>query len=161
MKQKKLLLRCKDDSVIIMSFVLNNDHDVNRKGTKEEIEAEIAKASSAFSPERLPIKSWEEIEDSDFVHIDRTFRDAWMTNGKKKIEHDMIKAREIHKDRLRYARTKLLEDLDIEYIRADELNDSKKKQEIIAKKQILRDITKHPGIESAQTIEDLKRIVLE
>ena len=50
--------------------------------------------------------------------------------------------------------------LDVEYQRADEDNDNQKKQQIRARKQALRDITIHPGIEAAQTPDDLLAVVL-
>lgn len=152
-KQKKLLLRCSDDTVMVMSFVLDDNHGFMREGTKEEIELEIVKSSTTFNPERLPILSWEEIEESDLP--ERTYRDAWITKGGKKIDHDMVKARDIHKEILRVARLPLLLPLDNEYRLAEENNDLNKKEEVRVKKQILRDVTKHPGIEKAKTVEEL------
>lgn len=151
-KQKKLLLRCSDDSVMIMSFILDDNHGFSREGTKEEIEAEITKSSTSFNPERLPILSWEEITEEDMP--ERTYRDAWVTDGKK-IDHDIVKARDIHRDYLRVARSPLLLPLDNEYRAADENNDLAKKEEVRVKKQVLRDVTKHPDIEKAKTVEEL------
>lgn len=87
---------------------------------------------------------------------DRYFRGAWIDAGK--IDVDMPKAREIHKDRLRRERAPLLDALDTEYMRADELGDIELKAEIAAKKQALRDITDDPAIESAKTPEELKAV---
>jgi hypothetical protein len=155
-KQKKLLLRCADDSIIVMSFVLDDFRGIKREGTKEEIDAEIIRASSLWDPHRLPIKSWEEIEDESIL-VDRTFRNAWKHEGNKgKFGVDMPKAREIHKEHLRALRTPLFYPLDQEYRLADEVGDTKKKKEVVAKKNILRDITIHPEIEAAKTPEELK-----
>lgn len=100
---------------------------------------------------------------NDFVDetTDRTFRNAWRDNGNNKPEVDMPKAREIHRQRLRNARNAILDQLDVEYIRADEEGNQAKKKEISDKKQILRDITKHPDIDNATTPEQLKVAALQ
>lgn len=85
---------------------------------------------------------------------DRTFRAAWMLSGMT-VEIDMAKARDIHRDRLRVARAPLLAALDIEYQRADEADDASAKAEIVARKQVLRDITGVEQIELAKTPADL------
>ena len=155
-KHKKLLLRCVDDSVMIMSFVLDDGYFIKREGTKEEIEAEILKSSTMFPPERLPIVSWEEIEDESILQ-DRTFRNAWKHEGHKgRFGVDMPKARDIHREHLRRKRLPVFCKLDTDYMIAEENDDIKKKKEIAAKKQKLRDITTHPSIELAQTPEELK-----
>jgi hypothetical protein len=155
-KQKKLLLRCVDDSVIIMSFVLDDGYFVKRQGTKEEIETEIKKASEAFPQERLPIISWEEINDSDLP--DRAYRDAWITKGGKKIEHDIVKAKEIHKNLLRGFRNCYFAKLDVEYQKAEDAGDEEKKLLVSRKRQELRDVTTHPAIEKAKTVQELKNL---
>lgn len=85
---------------------------------------------------------------------DRYFRNAWKDDGSLTI--DMPKAKEIHRDKLRRLRIPILETLDIEYQKADEIGDTKKKKEIADKKQALRDITIHPDIDNATTPEQLK-----
>lgn len=141
---------------MVMSFVLNDDHGIKRSGTKAEIEAEIAKSSSAWLPSRLPIVSWEEIKDETILQ-DRTFRNAWRHKGVKgKIHTDMDHAREIHRDRLRALRAPLLFQLDKEYLEADENGDATKKKEVTSRKRTLRDITIHPEIATAKTPEELK-----
>lgn len=97
------------------------------------------------------------VEESQ-IPSDRTFRDAW-TAGAGKVDHDMAKCREIHRNRLRWARTPLLAALDIEYQRADENGDGVAKAVIAAKKQALRDVTKDPAIEEAKTPEALAAVV--
>ena len=112
------------------------------------------------------------IVDASKIPSDRYFRNAWVCpNGK--IEHDMTKCREIHKDRLRALRAPKLEDLDVEYQRADEreiachdINDQDSvrqartdKREITAQKQTLRDVTKDPRIVAATTPDELKAAI--
>lgn len=51
------------------------------------------------------------------------------------------KAKEIHKNKIRSVRNPLLEQKDVEYIRALELGDTAKVAEVVAEKQALRDVT--------------------
>lgn len=94
------------------------------------------------------------------IPTDRTYRDAWTHDGTR-FDYDFARARELHRDRLRAQRAPLLEQLDIEYQRADEAGDLGKKAKIAIQKQALRDVTKHPAIDSASTIEQLKAAVPE
>lgn len=95
------------------------------------------------------------IENSDLPS--REYRDAWKNNGQS-IDHDMVKARDIHKNKMRQARENKLKSLDIEYQKADELGETQKKKIVADKKQALRDVTSHPGINSANNIEELKLV---
>lgn len=98
----------------------------------------------------------------DQILTDRTYRNAWAsTSGKDGITHDMPKARELHREILRRARAPMLEALDVEYLRAQETGDPAKVAAVALRKQTLRDVTKLPAIEAAQTVEELKRIVME
>lgn len=68
---------------------------------------------------------------------------------------DIEKAKEITKDQLRIKRKPLLDDLDIEYMRAEETGSDK--TEIINKKQELRDIT--IKVDECDTVEELKALI--
>lgn len=103
---------------------------------------------------------WLDVGHDQPVPVDRTFRDAW-TWATDKIDHDMAKAREIHRDHLRILRVPLLVALDTDYLRADESKDDALKAEIAAKKQALRDATEDPAIEAAMTPEELKLVIPE
>lgn len=72
------------------------------------------------------------------------------------ITINMVKAREIHRQRMRDAREPLFPALDVAYQRA--LESSSSTTEIVAKKQALRDVTSDPAIEAAQTVEQLKAV---
>lgn len=76
------------------------------------------------------------------------------------IKINVEKAKEIKKESLRQERKPLLEQLDVEMMRAMESSDSEKQAEILSKKQALRDATKHSSLESASSVEDLKAIKL-
>ena len=67
---------------------------------------------------------------------------------------DMAKAREIHKDNIRIARTEKFKELDIEFQKALETGAST--TDIVAKKQALRDAPADAGIASASDTDALK-----
>lgn len=72
------------------------------------------------------------------------------------ITVNMAKARDIHRDKMRAARDPLFKDLDVAYMVAIERGQDT--AEIVAKKQALRDVTKDPAIEAAQTTDELKAV---
>tara|TARA_R100000353_G_C6445311_1_gene179742 strand:+ start:432 stop:692 length:261 start_codon:yes stop_codon:yes gene_type:complete len=67
---------------------------------------------------------------------------------------DMVKAREIHRNKIRNARKPLLENLDIEFQKA--LETSANTTDIVSKKQQLRDAPADSAIASATTEAELK-----
>jgi len=67
---------------------------------------------------------------------------------------DMAKAKEIHKEKIRFARKPLLEALDIEFQKALETGAST--TDIVAKKQALRDAPADSEITSAADTDALK-----
>tara|TARA_Y100000114_G_scaffold114181_1_gene108207 strand:- start:475 stop:735 length:261 start_codon:yes stop_codon:yes gene_type:complete len=67
---------------------------------------------------------------------------------------DMAKAREIHKEKIRFARKPLLEALDVEFQKALETGAST--TDIVAKKQALRDAPADSEITSAADTDALK-----
>ena len=67
---------------------------------------------------------------------------------------DMAKAREIHKNNIRAARTPKLQELDIEFQKALETGAST--TDIVAKKQALRDAPADSGIAAASDAAALK-----
>jgi hypothetical protein len=89
---------------------------------------------------------------------DKYFRPAWEHVGGK-IEINMVKARDAHRDHLRRLRAPKLADLDIEYQRADERGDLLAKRDIAARKQALRDVTADPAIEAAKTPDELRAVI--
>jgi len=67
---------------------------------------------------------------------------------------DMAKAREIHKNNIRFARAPKLAELDIEFQKALETGAST--TDIVAKKQALRDAPADSGIAAASDTDALK-----
>jgi len=70
------------------------------------------------------------------------------------ITINLDKAREIHRDRIRQARTPLLAAKDVEFQRA--LESGADTAAIVAEKQALRDAPAAPEIDAASTPEELK-----
>lgn len=87
---------------------------------------------------------------------DRAFRDAWKLDDQDAVAVDMEKAREIHRDRMRFARKPLLTALDVEYTKADEVRDQAAKDAIAAQRQALRDVTDDPTVDAAATPAELR-----
>ena len=103
------------------------------------------------------ISTYSVVEDS-VIPTDIDFRDAWVgvgigTTGGT-ISHNMTKAKEIHKNNIRAARTPLLTALDVEFQKAQETSAST--TDIVAKKQALRDAPAASGITTAATTDELK-----
>lgn len=74
------------------------------------------------------------------------------------ININIEQAKQIWIDNIRIKRQPFLEALDIEYIKAIESNNTTKQQEIISKKNLLRDCTKDARIQNATSTEELKLI---
>lgn len=55
---------------------------------------------------------------------------------------DIEKAKEIHKEHIRAIRKPILEQKDVEYMRALEMGDQEKVTQVVTEKQELRDVTK-------------------
>ena len=69
---------------------------------------------------------------------------------------DMAKAKEIHKQNIRFARELRFKELDIEFQRAIETKDDTKQAEIATKKQALRDAPADTDITNATDTNALK-----
>ena len=94
------------------------------------------------------------------VPQDRTFRDAWQFIGAA-IEVDMMKARDIHRDRLRAERAPRFSELDAAWFRAAETGDTDAQTAVAGMKQALRDVTADPRIDAAATPDELKALTLD
>jgi hypothetical protein len=76
----------------------------------------------------------------DSLNIDTEFFNAYDYSSEGPVLNTS-RAKEIWKNKFRVARKPILEKLDIEYIRSLEAGDVQKQQEVVFKKQQLRDIT--------------------
>ncbi len=86
---------------------------------------------------------------------DRHFRGAWSLSGTV-ISEDMAKAKEIFRDKIREVRKPLLDEEDVVYMKAMEVNDATAKAASVAKKISLRDAPAASAIDSAGDVASLK-----
>ncbi len=89
------------------------------------------------------------------VPSDRHFRGAWSLSGTT-ITEDLAVAKDIFKDKVREARTPLLDAEDVIYMKALEADDADAKTASVAKKKALRDAPAAKAISDADTIAKLK-----
>jgi len=105
-------------------------------------------------------RAWDKLPDDainpqfvETVPTDRTFRNAWKAEAKV-VSFDIVKAKDITKDRLRNERKPLLEAQDVAFQRALETGAST--AEIVKEKQRLRDITKQ--VDTLTSLDELKAL---
>lgn len=96
------------------------------------------------------------IERTDLDGLDNDFRNAWSCDADMNPTVDMKLAKDVWRDKIRRARKPKLEELDIQYMRAQEAGDDT--SAIVATKNKLRDFPAKAEIESASTVEQLKAI---
>ena len=103
-------------------------------------------------------KNGSSIEQSDITSkpSDRHFRNAWTLSGKV-ISEDMAAARVIFKEKVREARTPLLKEKDVLYMKALEDGDTSAQNTIKADKKKLRDAPAASAIDSAGNTDELKK----
>jgi len=106
-------------------------------------------------------KRYRVVNVSELPHADTNFFDAWKFGEDLSIVIDMEKARDIHRVNLRRLRIPLFQELDVQYMRALEMNDVQEMQRVVIQKQNLRDITKHPAISNAHSTSELKALTLD
>ena len=89
------------------------------------------------------------------VPSDRHFRNAWTLSGST-ISEDITEAKKIFKDKIREARTPLLAEEDVVYMKALEGADTDAQAASVAKKKALRDAPAASAIANAANIGALK-----
>lgn len=159
-----IALEMADGSTAIMQFIVQGRGDAlpfggewlapgmwRRAASDAAVFEEVVRAHGSAS-----VLAFHRISPSD-IPRDRTYRNAWTFAGGR-IEHDMVKARGIHREKLREQRAPALAALDVDYMRADEAGNPAEKRRIATEKQRLRDATADPRIDAAQTVEALKAI---
>jgi hypothetical protein len=117
----------------------------------------IAARVQEATPSMRDAERVRDIATADLLPVDRTFRDAWAIDGDA-IAVDMSRAREIQRNRLRALREPVLAALDVDMLRAIESQDAQAQARIAAQKQALRDVTRVPEIDAADSPEDLKEV---
>ena len=107
--------------------------------------------------EAYPNKTLASVTEVDEASIPgRTFRNAWRHCHQNGFRHCMATARDIQRDLLRSRRAKRFIETDVAIARG--LAENKDMTAIAQMAQRLRDVTKHPAIEEAQTVEDLAKV---
>jgi hypothetical protein len=100
-------------------------------------------------PEGVPYKIVESLG------LDNQFFNAYEFHPEQGAEVNIDKAKAIHLDKFRAARSPKLSALDVQYMRALEVEDSVRAAEIAVQKQELRDVTKTP---LPDTLEEIKAV---
>ena len=96
------------------------------------------------------------VDRTDLDGLDNDFRNAWSCDSYMNPSVDISLAKDVWRDKIRKARKPKLEELDIQYMRAQEAGEDT--SEIVATKNKLRDFPAKPEIDSATTVEELKAI---
>ena len=94
------------------------------------------------------------IVDHSSLPTDIDFQNAWVYKDGK-VQVDLAKAKEVHREYIRRERKEKLAALDIEFQRALETGDT---SAVVAKKQVLRDATADSAIESATSLAELRAL---
>ena len=92
------------------------------------------------------------IVDHSSLPTDTNFQNAWVYKDGK-VQVDLAKAKEVHREYIRRERIEKLAALDIEFQRALETGDT---SAVVAKKQALRDATADSAIDAATSTDQLK-----
>lgn len=142
---KRLLLEAADGRIAIMEVVAG-------EGNRE-------KALASFSASKWTPVNITEVDLSE-IPSDRSYRNAWVVKDGK-IDHDMDRAKELHKDKLRNDRAPLLAKLDLEISKALSQGRNQDVVRYEAERQRLRDVTAKPEIAAATSVEDLKKISID
>jgi hypothetical protein len=89
-------------------------------------------------PEGVPYKIVDSLE------VDNDYFNAYAFSEETGVEVNIDKAKQIHLDKFREARKPILSKLDVDYMKAIEVEDSVAASAIAVQKQELRDVTKLP-----------------
>ena len=88
------------------------------------------------------------------INIKDEFFDAYEFDQDKGAVINIEKAKDIKRNQFRQSRKPLLEQLDLEYMKAVETSNAAKKKDVVAKKQELRDVT---SIELPDDVDELTK----
>jgi hypothetical protein len=99
-----------------------------------------------------------QVVDSETLPSDRYFRQAWEFDAVAGVKVNVEKAKEVQRDVWRKLRAPRLAELDTQVIRAVERGDAKRRTELSAIKQSLRDVTE---IELPDDLESIRNTIPE
>lgn len=114
-------------------------------------EEAVAKTIESLKENNVPFG-----EITESTNIDDFFFDAYIVSQSGELSVNIEKAKEIQRNKWRFMREPLLKQLDVDYMRAVERADTAAQQEIVAKKQQLRDVTL---IELPDSLEGIKAML--
>lgn len=134
--------------------VINPDNSVSITHISPKAKKSLESIIAEVVPEGAVWHLVDEVPERD------AFRNSWVWDGAK-VSHNIERAKEIKKIKLRELRVEALAVLDVEYQRADEEGDASKKKQVAAKKKLLRDVTQHAKLLNAKTVEELKALKIE
>lgn len=137
-----------DKSLAVTQILGNRDANVEIQkiqAEKPEFTHKLTTANTAFM-QKMP--------------IDMFFKAIEIDESNEPV-YNMVKARNIWRDKIRNDRYRKLKELDVEFQKALETNDSVKMADVVAKKQILRDAPNDPAIDAANTLKELQEVYPE
>jgi hypothetical protein len=107
----------------------------------------------------LTLVGWRRLSDSEHRAFsqDRTYREALEDVGGK-LQHNMAKAKELHRAYLRHVNGDKLMLLDRQWVDAMAANKRPEADAIEAKRKAMRDRVNDPAIDAAKSIEELKAV---
>jgi transcription elongation factor GreA-like protein len=119
-----------------------------------DLSMSIEEIAAKDVPAGLPYKIVESLD------MDDSYFNAYEFSADAGAEINISKAQLIHLDKFRTARTPLLAKLDVDYMRALEVEDSLKASQIAIAKQELRDVTKTPLPDTLPEIKEVWPAIL-
>jgi len=110
--------------------------------------------------DNITMTGWRRLADDEhrMFERDREYRDA-MEDAGGRIGHNMPKARELHRSRLRHINGDRFLRLDREWVNASASGNAAEARDVENKRKALRDMVDDPRIEAAQTLDDLKAVM--
>lgn len=131
-----------------------------RDSSDANIEYEVSRAARHWRQDGKETVSWRRLSDAEHqvFNQDRDYRNALEDVGGK-LQHNMVKARELHKAVLRHWNGDKLLMLDREWVDASADGKKADADAVQAKRQALRDFVNDPRIDAAQTLAELKALV--
>ena len=101
----------------------------------------MARVATAVPPDAVDVAELDTLPS-------RTYRDAWVLSGGK-VQHDMVKARQMRLAELRAERDAKLQASDGPYLRAQEQNNAAETNRLKVTRQRLRDLPNDPATTNA------------
>lgn len=155
----QLLMRCAGTPVEVGWF--KTPQGWRRVATVAVVEGYLARVAQRRQElDGLTLLGWRALSPSEneMFNRDREYRNAMEDVGGR-IQHNMVKARECHRERLRHINGDRFMGLDREWVNASAAGDSVAADAVEAQRKALRDLVDDPRIDAAQSLDELKLIV--